>query len=156
MTRLTQRAFWTLVSSAWRWLAGSAWRRRGLRAAAIGCGILVGFPGFKSLFVIMRLLGFHASWLNHVAVACAVLGALCTAMMSQATWGPHVSAARVWVTQLLQYRRLHPLWTAITAEFPELVLDPPPRSRLAELIAVRGLKYRLFRRYVEIRDGRIV
>jgi hypothetical protein len=71
-------------------------------------------------------------------------------------WGPRVGipALHRWAGQYRAHRRLYPLWRALVRATPEIALVPPP-SALADALAVRDLGFRLYRRVIEIRDGRL-
>lgn len=51
-------------------------------------------------------------------------------------------------------RRLYPLWMALYRATPEIALLPPP-SRLADVLTLRDPTFRLYRRVIEIQDGRL-
>jgi hypothetical protein len=67
------------------------------------------------------------------------------------TWSPHV---RAWLRDYRTYQRLRPLWRALYTANPAIALMAP-KSWPADLIAVRDLSLRLYRRVIEIRDGRL-
>lgn len=58
------------------------------------------------------------------------------------------------VSNYLTHLRLRPLWLAFYAVVPRIAFDPP-RSRLREVVDVRDIGLKLYRRVVEIRDGRL-
>ncbi|GAA0605892.1 hypothetical protein GCM10010174_23380 [Kutzneria viridogrisea] len=59
--------------------------------------------------------------------------------------GPRIAGALTGLRQWLAYRQLHPLWQAMVNRMPEIVLDTPREEA--------GLRFRLYRRVIEIRDG---
>jgi hypothetical protein len=75
--------------------------------------------------------------LSAVSIALVALGTTLTA------WGPHATHPLVWWRARRAIRRLRPLWAAVHAELPELVLAAPGE----------GAVFQLYRRVVEIRDG---
>lgn len=83
------------------------------------------------------------------------LGALCAAFIAAATvvakWHAGYAAARERVHVYLIYRRLTPLWEAIRAELPQIALDGDRRL----LFGGRPLDFALYRRVIEIHDGRL-
>jgi hypothetical protein len=85
-----------------------------------------------------------------VAVALVVIGATIP------QWGRRLAAlaAGNWVRQRRAYRTLRPLWLDVYRASPGIALTPP-ESRLRELLALRDLEFRLYRRVIEIRDGRL-
>ncbi|HEX3782342.1 MAG TPA: MAB_1171c family putative transporter [Pseudonocardiaceae bacterium] len=52
----------------------------------------------------------------------------------------------------LSLHRMYPLWHTLVQAAPEVVLGPTP-TRTRDLLAVRGLRLRLYRRTIEIRDA---
>lgn len=65
--------------------------------------------------------------------------------LTMPVWGPRLDRAR-------DFRRLQPLWRALTRAAPEIVLEPAGQGLLG-----RGkfwdIDFRLYRRIIEIRDG---
>lgn len=59
-----------------------------------------------------------------------------------------------WVRRYTTYQRLRPLWLALYRASPQIALTPP-RSAFVDRIDLRDLDLRLYRRVVEIRDGRL-
>ncbi|MGW3967068.1 MAB_1171c family putative transporter [Amycolatopsis sp. NPDC005003] len=58
------------------------------------------------------------------------------------------------VSNYLTHLRLRPLWLAFYTVVPRIAVEPP-RCLLRELVDVRDIGLRLYRRVVEIRDGRL-
>ncbi|MFD0658600.1 MAB_1171c family putative transporter [Thermocatellispora tengchongensis] len=72
------------------------------------------------------------------------------------TWG-RLLIAPAWLAWLRDYRAyqaLRPLWRALYAADPRIALTPAAPV-LLDLVAVRDLRFRLYRRVIEIRDGRL-
>ncbi|MER7282948.1 MAB_1171c family putative transporter [Dactylosporangium sp. NPDC000244] len=65
---------------------------------------------------------------------------------------PAIGGLQRWLAHYAALRRLRPLWAASVAAVPHVVLGDPP-SRLADLLTVRGVDLRLYRRIIEIRDA---
>ncbi|MFI5910828.1 MAB_1171c family putative transporter [Dactylosporangium sp. NPDC051541] len=57
-----------------------------------------------------------------------------------------------WVAHYSALQRLRPLWLRSVSATPHVVLGDPP-SRLADLLTLRGVDLRLYRRIIEIRDA---
>lgn len=74
-----------------------------------------------------------------VAVLVIIVGATLPAL------GPVFSVPARWVRDWRRYRRLGPLWTALHRAVPEIALDSGRSPR--------GVRFRLYRRVIEIRDG---
>ncbi len=68
-------------------------------------------------------------------------------------WGPKLAAATAWISRYRAYRRLHVLWLALYQASPHIALDVP--TTLKDRLWISDLDYRLVRRVVEIRDGRL-
>jgi hypothetical protein len=65
---------------------------------------------------------------------------------------PALGGLRRWISRYVALQRLRPLWLELSTAAPGVVLGDPP-GRLGELLAVRGVKLRLYRRVIEIRDA---
>ncbi|AXB42863.1 MAB_1171c family putative transporter [Amycolatopsis albispora] len=64
--------------------------------------------------------------------------------------GAALPAAAGWLRRHRQFRRLGPLWRALYRADPAIALDPPG---VPDVLVVRDLRLRLYRRVIEIRDG---
>ncbi|MEU8586800.1 MAB_1171c family putative transporter [Streptomyces sp. NPDC048664] len=129
------------------------WLRRGLRVVAAGAvaGLCYSLP--KAGSVLWNLCGtFPLATVTTVLapMAVSVAGALFAIGFTMPVWGVRVGAALAWRHRYRAYRRRLPLWEAITRAFPEIVLVPPPASRLA---LARELDFFLSRQVIEILDG---
>ncbi|MGW2193744.1 DUF6545 domain-containing protein, partial [Streptosporangium sp. NPDC001682] len=114
----------------------------------------------KALLPAMAAFGDdHARPLGHaldavlalVAFVCVPLGATMSA------WGAflRVPALLEWFHRYRVYTVLRPLWGDLYRANPQIALLRPPH-RLAGLLPPRDLGLRLYRRVVEIRDGRMI
>ncbi|MFF2146833.1 MAB_1171c family putative transporter [Kitasatospora sp. NPDC058190] len=87
---------------------------------------------------------------------CAVLGALCAALIAAglgSTLWPAVSeAVRGWLRAHRRYRALAPLWRDLHTVLPEIALDPARRLPLPP----RDPQFALYRRIIEIHDARLI
>ncbi len=83
------------------------------------------------------------------------LGALCAALIVGASlaakWYPVYAAAWERIQLYRLYRRLAPLWEALRAELPDIALGQRRRARWDS----RSLDFALYRRIIEIHDGRL-
>jgi hypothetical protein len=72
------------------------------------------------------------------------------------SWGAHVGIPALynWLDRYRASRDLYPLWRRLCDAAPEIALVPP-RSRVGDALDVRDLRFRLYRRVVEIRDGEL-
>lgn len=132
---------------------GTTFSRRAVRTLSVGFFIMTGFPSNKIAYVLLAWAGARLVWLNHIAIVCAFAGAALLIFGISHT-SPNDVAYRciVWIGHWRTYRRLHPLWKAVTDRHPQVVLGEPAWRPLANL-PIRHVKFRLFRRYVEIRDA---
>lgn len=64
--------------------------------------------------------------------------------------GAALPASLGWWHRYRLFRRLGPLWWALYRADPAIALDRPT---LPDLLIIRGLRHRLYRRVIEIRDG---
>ena len=134
---------------------GRPWLRRGLRLVAAGSTIALGYCVGKGGFVIAAWLGADLTPLSDLGTLCACLGALViTVGFTIPSWGPRLSAATDRLRRARTYLRLYPLWQTMYRAVPDIALDPP-RSRWADLLRLRDLDFALYRRLIEIRDGRL-
>jgi hypothetical protein len=132
-----------------------SWLRRGLRTTAAGSAVAFGYCIGKAVLVIGSWLGGRPVAFSQAAVACACAGALTiTAGFTMPSWGPRMSAVRQWWRRAGSYLRLYRLWRLLYDAVPDIALQPPA-SRLADLALLRDLNYQLYRRVVEIGDGRL-
>lgn len=66
--------------------------------------------------------------------------------MTLPAWGPAAAAPARWLQYRRTYRRLNPLWLALTTAMPQIVLPRSGRDRFS-------YRYGVHRRVIEIRDG---
>ncbi|MBB6174325.1 hypothetical protein HNR23_004385 [Nocardiopsis mwathae] len=59
---------------------------------------------------------------------------------------------RLWFEARRDYRKLRPLWSALSSQFPEIALFPPVHP-LREMLHFRSMRFRYYRRIIECRDG---
>jgi len=74
--------------------------------------------------------------------------------MTLPSWGPRLGFDRMvaWTGDCVALWRLYPLWRRLCTIAPEVVMVPP-RPRLLDLFDVRDVRFRLYRRILEIRDA---
>jgi hypothetical protein len=143
----------------WRYasVAGRRFLRIGLRCTAIGAISGIGYFSVEVVYVIARTVhvtlfpdDLMRSLYSSIGFAAAVS---ITIGLTIPAWGPRLAAATAWLRRYLVYRRLHPLWLALYHASPHIALDVP--TRLKDPLWLSDLDYRLVRRVVEIRDGRL-
>lgn len=150
-----------VVRLSWRY-AGVAERPAlalGLRLVALGASFGLGYAAHEGLRVGTRRLGLGdplpaAELLTQLLIAGSV--SLIVVGSTMPAWGPRVGIPVLsrWTGRYRACRRLYPLWRDLVRATPEIALVPPP-SPLADALAVRDLGFHLYRRVIEIRDGRL-
>jgi hypothetical protein len=132
----------------WRYakVVDRRWLRRGLRIMAldallnVACGVCV------ALFIGALRFGVTITAAQRAETVFGSLGMFVGAIgITIPAWGPRVD-------RIMSYRRLYPLWLALSRAVPEVVLDPPHSAR-ADPWKPWDVNYRLYRRTIEIRDG---
>ncbi|GAB1640632.1 MAB_1171c family putative transporter [Krasilnikovia sp. MM14-A1259] len=143
-----------LIAIAWRaWQFATLahelpWLRRGLRLTSVGALLSFGYCACRGGYLVLLGAGVHADALVDVAEPFATAGLMVFfAGLTMPSWGPYTR-----LDQRGAYRALEPLWSALHEAFPEIALHASPRGDVA---AVGDLDYRLYRRMVEIWDGRL-
>ncbi|MEV4641405.1 MAB_1171c family putative transporter [Actinoplanes sp. NPDC049548] len=131
---------------------GRPWLRRGLRTVAVGSWVGLGYAVCKSVFVISAWSGAYLPHVSKLGVVFACLASPpLAAGLTMPSWGPKVSAGAAWLRKRRQYRQLRPLWDVMYRAVPGIALERPT----AGWAALGDLDFRLYRRLVEIRDGRL-
>ena len=86
-----------------------------------------------------------------------VLGAICAVLVvasaTTAKWGDRLSAPLRWLRSYRMYLALEPLWEALRAELPGIVLEER-RPKLGARGPRPSAEFALYRRVIEIHDGR--
>lgn len=136
-TRLTQR-----------WLA---W---GLTVAATGLGVIGLGSALIALSMVIRLARPDTSIALELPSAVVSIGNLLV-LTGFAMPGARVRwvAAKVWWRHLRYYHRLRPLWTMLHEAFPEDALNRAPASAWRDVLSLRAVNRRFYRRVIECRDG---
>jgi hypothetical protein len=134
-------------------IARRAWLRLGMYAVAAGAGLILVYCALRVTQVIGTQVGFDMAAWNPVQWLSGDFGSLLELLGWTAPgWGPSLSAAGSWIADYRRYQRLRPLWSALHQALPDIALDAP-HSSIADLVTVRDLNYRLYRRTIEILDG---
>ncbi|MDR7277683.1 MAB_1171c family putative transporter [Catenuloplanes atrovinosus] len=129
--------------------------RFSLRLLSIGSMLGLGYVAHKALFIITEFLGGNLPWPESAGsqlfiTSCIGFIALSFTISSV---GTAVVAAWRWPAQDRLYRRLYPLWLAFYSVAPEIARQPGTRLATANLPLLRPRW--LYRRYIEIGDGRL-
>jgi hypothetical protein len=145
---ITLRMSWT-----YRRIAGRAWLRRSMWLVVAGAALILVYCAMRLAEIVGTRAGVDMTPANPVQWLAGDVGSLLELLGWTAPgWGPLLGAAGVWIANYARYQRLRPLWLAMHRATPDIALDAP-RSRLADLVLVRKLGYRLYRRVIEIMDG---
>ncbi|MFE1836429.1 MAB_1171c family putative transporter [Streptomyces sviceus] len=130
--------------------------RVGLRIVALGAIVTFGYSGVRTGNVIAGAFGTTLAGWENFAWTCGDVGAMLTMIgWLVPTITDQAKNVRYWCKLHLSHYRLRPLWLAFSSEAPEIRLpvdqgDPAQRRRF------RSIGFKLYRRAVEIRDGRFV
>lgn len=150
-----------VIRLCWRYapLADRELLATGLRIVAGGCAFGLAYIAHKGIYLGLRTSGGSPS--TEVESGVAMLLALAGLVLiivgtTLPAWGPRLrpSALRRWFRAYVAHQRLYPLWSALYRSTPEIGLDPPS-SRLHDALDFRDIDFRLYRRVIEIRDGRL-
>jgi hypothetical protein len=150
-----------ITGETWRYarLVTGAMLRAGLRLIGVGALCALVYHVHKALlFAAKRLdVAYPVAagrlldvWLPPAATVLVLVGA------TSQWWGQRLrlrSLAR-WFRRYRVYLALRPLWLALYRANPQIALSPPS-PRLFEVLVPRDLGLRLYRRVIEIRDGRL-
>jgi hypothetical protein len=120
------------------------WLQRGLRLLALAAAVSVASYVTCAIMLIGLRVSMPMPVAERVWAPLSGLGVLIAAVGgTMPVLGPRIDCLRA-------YRRLHPLWRALSKAHPDILLDQP--SRLDRWNPWR-INYRLYRRVIEIRDG---
>lgn len=154
-------AFVRTIVLCWRYagLSGTAAGKLGLRivAAGITCSLL--YHVHKALFFASAAFGvdYPESFGGFLDRTLPLLAAVFVLVgVTLPTWVRKLglSAALDWSRRLRAYHRLRHLWFALYQATPQIALVAP-RPALLDLLVPTDLDLRLYRRVIEIRDGRL-
>ncbi|MFC4116603.1 MAB_1171c family putative transporter [Nonomuraea zeae] len=133
--------------------------RVGLRLVTVGAYLAIGYHLHKAVAFAAERFSFSYPLTGNLLAdgILPLLGHLL--VLSGATlpaWGRLVNApaSLVWLGRYRTYQALRPLWRALYAASPHIALTPATPA-LLDLLTVRDLNLRLYRRVIEIRDGRL-
>jgi hypothetical protein len=124
--------------------------RLGLHLIAVGGSFAVAYWCYWSAYLVFRLTRLSIpSDLSTAGRAC-LLAALvfCVLGSTVPAVGPRIGLPTpyTWLASMRDYRQLYPLWRALVAAAPEIVLNRPPPI-------VIDVRFWLNRRIIEIEDG---
>lgn len=127
----------------------------GLRIAAVGMTGMVLGSGVRTIFVVIRVASSLktspfitvADLLVLLAIPTFVIGVI------YPTLATRIAALRVWWQHRRLCRQLGPLWTILHEAYPEDALSRVPAGPWRDLLQLRGVHRRYYRRVIECRDG---
>lgn len=127
----------------------------GLRMAATGMGLMVTGSAIRTVFVVIRAFGplktspiiVGADLLVAAGIPIFAIGVIYPALATR------VAALRVWWQHRRLCHQLGPLWTMLHEAYPEDELSRVPAGRWRDLLRLRGVHRRYYRRVIECRDG---
>jgi hypothetical protein len=124
--------------------------RLGMRIVASGSLTCLVHVAYGAVFVLSRWSGLPT--LGRPGVAGPLLGVFAAIQIivgtTLDTWGPTLGRSWLWARQWRSYRRLRRLWAALSQAVPQIALPPPRGTR-------HDVRFRLYRRVIEIRDGEL-
>lgn len=138
----------------WRWgrQPGTGLLGRGLRLTGMGTTIGIVYAAHRVTFVILGFLG-HSVMPAETSEAISGL-LLFTALIFIVTGSTLPAAGRLhrWSREYRDVLQLYALWLSLTEAVPDVRLDPS-RRRASEILHLRHVHDRLYRRTIEIRDA---
>lgn len=113
----------------------------------------------QALYVSSRLAAVPYPLGDPAGIGSALVAGFMLCMVVGATlpaWGQHVGVPALyrWLGQYRAHRRLYPLWRALALANQEIALLPP-QPPLLDALTIRRLGFHLYRRVIEIWDGRL-
>ncbi|WP_224386174.1 MAB_1171c family putative transporter [Pseudonocardia sp. ICBG1293] len=136
-------------------VATGAWLRRGLYVSAFGASVYLLYCVHRVVGVMLPGLRADFPDIELATPLCVGVGALLIVVgFTLPSWGIKLSAAALWWRDYRNHLALYPLWSSLYRQVPTIALDPP-RSRWADCLRVRDVRYHLCRRVVEIQDARL-
>lgn len=150
-----------VVRLSWRYanIASRPAMDLGLRMVAGGAVVGLGYVAHDAGRLVTTRLGVGYPIPDSDALTQLLVAASITLIVLGSTmpsWGTHVGIPALydWLDRYRACRRLYPLWWMLCEAAPEIALVPPP-SALKDALDLRDLRFRLYRRVVEIRDGEL-
>ncbi|MFG3253275.1 MAB_1171c family putative transporter [Streptomyces sp. NPDC048172] len=142
------------VRVSWRWGRdkGNGALGWGLRLIGIGLGIGVVYALVRIIALVTRFEGNGVLPGNLDDQVTSYLLLTTLFLVVTGSTLPVLGKLRSWQGERRGLHRLRALWRELTEAVPSVRLDPP-RRRIAELLDVRHVQDRLYRRTVEIRDA---
>lgn len=127
----------------------------GLWIAAAGMAGMVVGSGVRTIFVVVRVLSSLKTSPLIVVADLLVAASIPTFVIGviYPTLATRIGALRVWWQHRRLCRQLSPLWTMLHEAYPEDELSRVPGGRWRDVLRLRGVHRRYYRRVIECRDG---
>lgn len=128
----------TITMLSWRWsrLADDLWIRRGMLVGAVGDSVGVAYCAVKITYLVIARADITPSVREMTVTGPLILICVPLAFIGLTVpgWGPRLTALNRWASRYRARRQLHPLWSALTAQFPHvrMSLDRSWLSRLLD------------------------
>ncbi|MDS1270919.1 MAB_1171c family putative transporter [Lipingzhangella sp. LS1_29] len=143
---LAAKLFWHVARDT-----SEALLKTAFRLIWLGLVLNVCYAIYKTCYVVLHALGVGLSAVEVNRSSELLLGAAVTLMAVGACLPGLLSLRRI-VETYRSLRRLSPLWRVIVGQFPEVALSGSEPSALHTGV-LGQLRFRLYRRIIEIRDG---
>jgi hypothetical protein len=136
--------------------ASDRWIRSGLRLMGAGAAAYLINIIDRGSTVFHVIFGFDPlQWEGIFLIASSMGTVLMVVGLTIPSWGASIEQAQDWLISVRAHHKLYPLWRALVDTTPGIALDAP-RCRAADSFNVTDIRYRLYRRVIEIHDGLLV
>jgi hypothetical protein len=138
----------------WRWgrQPDAGLLGRGLRLTGMGTTIGIVYAAHRVATVILGSLGQSPVPASRSETISGLLLFSALLFIMTGSTLPAAGRLRRWSREYRDLMQLYPLWLSLTEDVPSVRLDPP-RRRTSELLSLRRVHDRLYRRTIEIRDA---
>ncbi len=150
-------AMFTASRLSWQWSRrpGPGSLRRGLRLICLGTGIGIAYTVHRASMLLLGRLGFHPLPTEAEQALNGLLALVPLLLVSAGSTMPMVPTVVRAARHHRNLVRLYPLWAHLSDAVPQ-VRYGPKRHPVADALDLRGIRDRLYRRTIEIRDAILV
>jgi hypothetical protein len=153
VTAAVGQAITLRMSWRFRRIVDDGWLRWSMWLISAGAILILGYCTLRVVQVVDTQIGIDASRWNPVQWLSGDFGSLLEIVgLTVPGWGPALFATAQWIRHYRQHQEMRPLWVALHQVSPDIALDAPV-SRWGDIVSVRDLHYRRYRRMIEILDG---
>jgi len=151
---------WAMLTASrlsWQWSRrpGPALLRRGLRLICLGTSIGIVYAAHRASMLIFARLDVHPVPAKADSALNGLLALVPLLLISVGSSMPAYPKARTAVLQYQSLVKLYPLWDHLSEAAPQIRYRPR-RHRLHDALDLRGVRDRLYRRTIEIRDAMLI